>query len=485
MSFIPGQYSLDQILEIRKAFEANTAQGGISPFVDGGSGAALSMQSLDKTFVSLVSSDKDFRFLSQVPKRSVKQVIAEYNKNKSHGGGWYRTSHIGQSDEPRFRDAVLNRLFDEVCYIGEGFDYNKVVDTVDNVADPSLVQGNGALRRAMENLTRASWFHKKANNPLTQDGILEKCLAASSEFVIDARGQLPTADEMKHYSADIRTQYFGLPNKAWMHNTTKALYDQIYDGNGKSWVFQNANQNPGNVGMSNIIRGMYDSNAKDEYINFETDMFMDKHNWGVPMVLDEATGGYVEGPTSLTDSPAIPSVVLANNGSTTGSLFSSSDAGSYKYRVSAGTNLDWSEASSEQTIAVAAGEAVEISITPGSGGKPATRFVVFRSIKPGSNTIRYMIELKRNPTGDTVHLDLNQDIPGTTIIVLGDFNARSTVDETRTYVLTELLSFTKTLFPYGAGGKLRTKQGMVEFYGLVQYFAAEKFRVWKNVPVRL
>ena len=62
MSFIPGQYSLDQILEIRKAFEANTAQGGISPFVDGGSGAALSMQSLDKTFVSLVSSDKDFRF---------------------------------------------------------------------------------------------------------------------------------------------------------------------------------------------------------------------------------------------------------------------------------------------------------------------------------------------------------------------------------------------------------------------------------------
>ncbi|EJZ42307.1 hypothetical protein LEP1GSC178_0098 [Leptospira licerasiae str. MMD4847] len=56
-----GPHTLDQLLEIKKAFEANTAQNGASPFIDyGSSGATLSMQSLDKTFVAIVSTDRDF-----------------------------------------------------------------------------------------------------------------------------------------------------------------------------------------------------------------------------------------------------------------------------------------------------------------------------------------------------------------------------------------------------------------------------------------
>lgn len=65
-----GPYSLDQLIEIQKGFEANTAQNGASPFVDfNSSGATLSMQSLDKVFVALASTDKDFKFFNEVPKR--------------------------------------------------------------------------------------------------------------------------------------------------------------------------------------------------------------------------------------------------------------------------------------------------------------------------------------------------------------------------------------------------------------------------------
>lgn len=484
--FMPGQYTLNQILDIRKAFEANTANNGATPFVDDGSGAALSMQSLDKTFVALVSADKDFSFLSSVPKRGTKQVLAEYNKQRSHGGGWYRSSYIGQSDEPGFRDAILERLFDEVCYIGEGFDYNKVVDTVDNVQDPSLIQGNSALKRAMENLTRASWFGKKSTNKLTHDGFLQKCLNSSSEFVIDSRGQLPSAEEIKHYSADIRTRYFGTVNDAWMHNNTKALYDQYYDGNNRSFVYQNNSQGPGNVGLSNVITGMYDSNARDEYIRFKTDIFMDKHDWRVPMRWNEGTKSFVEGPTDFVKSPNMPTIAVAAQTGTPNSKFSASDAGEYRYRVASGELIHWSQACPEEIATVAAGGAVEITITPDTTGVPASRFAIFRSIRPGSTDIRYMVEIARNTAGaTTVYLDKNDDLPGTSIMVVGDFNAKSTVDETRTVMLTELLPFTKTLFPYGAGGKLRMKLGMVEWYGVLQIFAEEKFRVFKNVPVRL
>lgn len=484
--FTPGQYSLDQILEIRKAFEANTAGNGATPFVDPNNpGATLSMQSLDKTFVAIVSSNKHFKFLSQIPKRGVKQVLAEYNKQESHGGGWYNSSFIGQADEPDYRDASLQRLFDEVCYIGEGFDYNKVVDTVDNVQDPALVQGNSALRRGMENLTRAIWFGSKATNRLTCNGFLTKVEEADSSFVIDSRGQLPDADEIKHHTAEIATRFFGLTNKAWMHPQTKSLFDQIYQNASRDFVYQNASENPGNIGQGNVVKGLYDSNSKDEFLGYETDIFMDKHNWRVPMRRNPANGEMVEGATSLTESPNTPSLAVAAVASDPNSKFAAGDAGVHRYRVSAGGLRHWSAASSAQNVTVPSGGGATLTITPSASGSPTTRFAIFRSIRPGSTDIRYVREITRAAGATTVYVDLNEDIPGTTILVVGDFNAMSAVDESRTYVMSELLPFTKTLFPYGAGGRLRSKLGMVEWYGVPQIFAPEKFRVFKNVPVRL
>lgn len=481
--FTPGQYSLEQILEIRKAFEANTAANGVTPFVDPNNpGAALSMQSLDKTFVAIVSSNVHFKFLSQIPKRGVKQVLAEYNKQDSHGGGWYNSSFIGQSDEPDFRDASLQRLFDEVCYIGEGFDYNKVVDTVDNVQDPSIIQGNSALRRGMENLSRSVWFGSKAINKLTCDGFLTRVRDTNDEFVMDARGQLPDVDEMKYHTSDIASSFFGLPNKAWMHPQTKALFDQVYQGS-REFVFQNAAQNPGNVGQGNVIKGLYDSSSKNEFLLYETDIFMDKHNWRVPMRKSESTGELIEGPTSLSESPNTPSLAVEPVVSDANSKFTT-DAGVHRYRVASGGLRHWSAACESEQVTVPSGGGAELTITPANTGNPATRFAIFRSIKPGSTDIRYMREIVRTPGATTVFVDLNEDIPGTTIMVIGDFNAMSGVDETRTYVLSELLPFTKTLFPYGAGGRIRSKLGMVEWYGVPQIFAPEKFRVWKNIPVR-
>jgi len=483
MSFIPGQYGLDQILEIRKAFEANSASGATGPFVDNSSGATLSMQSLDRTFVALTSTDRDFSFLHQVPKRSVKQVIAEYNKQKSHGGGWYQSSYMGQSDEPIFRDAILKRLYDEICYIGEGFALNKPSDTIESAQDPNLVQGNSAMRRGMENFTRSIWFGDKTKNSYSQNGFLAKVMAADASFVEDCRGQLPDVGLIKQHSASIRTKFMGLTNKLWMHNNTKSLFDQMYESNSRNFVWQNAQSNPGNVGAGNIIRGIHDSNALDDLIQFQTDIWMDKHQWGVPMVMNPATGEMVEGPTSATESPDTPGLALGVPAANPLSKFAANDAGVYKYRVASGTNREWSQACAEASATLAEGESVELTITP--AGVPSTRHVIFRSIKPGSDDIRYMKEVADSGGGTTLYTDKNDDLPGTTIMVMGDFNSRSDSDENRTHILSELLPFTKTLFPYGSGNKFRTKHGMIEAYLVMQILAEEKFRVFKNVPVML
>jgi len=485
---LPSHTSFDELLNIRKAFEANTSNNGASPFIDGSSGSTLSRQSLDTTFVALVSSDADFKFMKYVPRRDVRQVLVEYNRNLSHGGGWYRSSFIGQSDEPSFQDAVLERNFNEMNYMAEAFSFNKVAETVESVQDPEVVQSNAALRRLTESLSRNIWFGNRTLNPLSQMGFEQTISALGSEFVYDCRNQLPTTDVFKEYSATIRSRYFGVANEIWMHPSTRTLFDQTYENLGKTIVYQNQSQNPANVMLGNMIPGIIDSNAKDQTLLFKDDIWMDRHSWGVPMAWDPISKSFIEGPVGDAP-PDTPSFTLTVNVGTPGSKFSASDVGDYIYRVASGgaDYKSWSAATviaptSTATIG-AAGNSVDIAITPAGTGNPAAKFAIFRSIAPGSTTIRYLGEVAKALGPTTTYTDLNENIPGTTIMILGDFNSRSNTDDTRTHVLSELLPPFKTLFPYGAGGKLRMRLGMTEYYAVMQIMAPEKFLVLKNVPV--
>jgi len=482
---LPSHTSFEELLEIRKAFEANTSGNGASPFIDGTSGSTLSRQSLDTTFVSLVSSDNDFKFMKQVPRRDVKQVLVEYNRNLSHGGGWYRSSYIGQSDEPSFTDAVLERKFNEMNYMAEAYAFNKVAETVESVQDPEVVQSNAALRRLTESLSRNIWFGDRTLNPLSQNGFEKTIAAQGSSFVYDCRAQLPTADVFKEMSATIRTKYFGVANDIWMHPATRTLYDQNYEILGKTLVYQNVTQNPANVMMGNIIPGINDSNAKDQKLIFQDDIWLDRHTWGVPMAWNAVSQSFVESPVGELP-PNTPSFSLTVNAAVPGSLFSASDVGIYQYRVAAGGSdyKSWSQAAVAQSATIsAAQDAVDVVITPAGTGNPASKFAIFRSVAAGSTVIRYVGEIAKAVTPTTTYTDLNETIPGTTIMILGDFNSRSNTDESRTHVMSELLAPFKTLFPYGAGGKLRMRLGMVEYYSVLQIMAPEKFIVLRNVPV--
>lgn len=482
---LPSHTSFDELLEIRKAFEANTSNNGASPFIDGTSGSTLSRQSLDTTFVALVSSDNDFKFVKQVPRRDVRQVLVEYNRNLSHGGGWYRDSYIGQSDEPSFQDAVLERKFNEMNYMAEAYSFNKVAETVESVQDPEVVQSNAALRRLTESLSRNIWFGNRSLNPLSQNGFEQTISAQGTQFVIDARGQLPTVDMFKEYTSIIRTKFFGLANEVWMHPSTKTLFDQTYESTGKTVVYQNQSQNPANVLLGNITPGINDSNAQNQLLLFKDDIWMDRHTWDVPKKWDYLTQSFVEGPVGDLP-PDTPSFTLTVNALVAGSKFEASDVGDFDYRVAAGGSdyKSWSQAAVAQTATIAAAlDAVDVVITPAGTGNPASRFAIFRSVAPGSTTIRYVAEIAKAVTPTTTFTDLNDTIPGTTIMVLGDFNSRSNTDDTRTHVMSELLPPFKTLFPYGAGGKLRTRLGMCEYYSVLQIMAPEKFVIFKNVPV--
>ena len=471
--------SLEEIMTIRKAFEANPGVTDIAQLVDGG---ALSMQFIDTTMVSIVSSDADYKFLAEIPKRGVDQVLAEYNKNKSHGGGNYRTSFVDQSADPGFADAYVKRLYDQMAYMAEGFKYNRVISKVRNTNDPEIVESTAAMNRMLINLSRALWHGDKSSLSLEFDGFIKKVSSQGSAFVYDCRGALPTAQVIQQKAAEIRTKYFGLVNKFMIPIGTKNLVDSQFVGNGQ-YVIQNVQAGPEGVMQANGVQGVLSNAADQGKILYDTDLWIDESNFDVPLDWDRSTDALVEKAIGETP-PGTPSVSVAVTTSVPNSKWTAGEAGDIKYRVASQGTGGVSAACSPVHDAVhnmAAAGAATLTITHSDTPGYTEALIIYRETSVGSGVYRKIKRIPRTTGATTTFVDLNEDLPGYGVGVLGDFNSRSNSDEKRTFVLSELMKPLKTTFPPGVGG-LRLNVGMIEYYSVLQLFAPEKFVVFKNLP---
>jgi hypothetical protein len=115
-------------------------------------------------------------------------------------------------------------------------------------------------------------------------------------------------------------------------------------------------------------------------------------------------------PNNLPNAPAVTAVAAAASGS----LFLGSDAGNYIYEVFAVNEYGIGLGARTAAVAVTAGDAVTITITP-NAIKPGTGFIICRSAKDGgADTIMEMVRVgidTQNAT--TVVVDKNEDLPGT------------------------------------------------------------------------
>ena len=469
--------SFEELNYIRKSLEANPGLTDIKDLVGGG---ALSAQFLDNVLVAIIETDNDFRFLKELPKRKITQVIAEYTKQISTGWTNYYTSFVNQNDDPRFVDTQLKRLYDQVAFLSEGFQYNRVIANVQNIEDPEVIQANSAMMRILRSLSTAIWHGDKDTLSVEFTGFKEKIQKEVPENVYDCRGQLPSISVIKDFASKIRRKYYGLPNKMYVSVGTKNLIDNTIVGDSNHYVFTDATKT-GSVFQSKNVAGIYSSQAKDGVILYDVDLWIDDSNLEPPKVYDPNTNSYIEGSIGK-EPPNTPIVYVSVQYNIPGSLWGSGDAGTIRYRVSAINSKGISQASTPFSVYVNAGVAVEITITPDTNGPYAEAFVIFRETSPGSGIYKKIKRIKRSTNFSTVYVDLNEDLPGTTIAILGDFNSRSTADETRTCVLSELLPPLKTTFPPGIAG-LRQYTGMIEYYCVLQIFAPEKFVLFKNIPV--
>ena len=481
------QSTIEEIRVIRKVLEVNS-NPAVTDIAALTSGGALSRQFLDGEMVSIVESDVNFRFLKETPTRSVDQTLAEYTKNLSHGAGrHYGSSFIGQSDNPKLADAQLKRFYDEMCYLSEGGVFSKASTLVKNIQDPEIVQTNAATMRLMRNLAISMWHGNKDTNMFEFNGFKTKIESENPEFVFDCRGNLPTVDVISDFAARISTKWFGTANKIWVSPGTRNLINNTYQSSGNVMVWQNNSQNPGNINLGNIVKAYQVSEAYNGELLICSDIWTSRADMDVPKIPSPTNPQLeIEGATGP-DAPHAPTFTVSPLPVTSNSLFDSAYAGNTKYRVAAmakGESSIAAPASSGTNIIVGGG--ATITITPAVTGTPAEAFRLYRETKPGSGIFRWFKDIKNNAplTPTTIYNDLNADIPGTSIGVMGDFNTVSNSDINRTYILSELMPLLKTTYPYGVGGTTVKQQLLaLDYFCVLQIFAIEKFVLFKNMPV--
>jgi hypothetical protein len=472
--------SSDELREIRKALSANSGITDIAALYGGG---ALSMQFLDTTMASMVATNKDFRFLNAMPKRGVDEVIAEYTQYKNHGDNFYSDSYVQQSSDPRYGDAALKRQYDQMTYLAEGFQFAKVLKQVRNIQDPETVQANSALMRVLISLSRTIWYGDSTTSPYQSTGFVKKLTTLGGFHVFDCRGVLPSTNQVKQLVAQLYIDKFAVANQFWMPVGTKNLFDNYFVNSNQQTVFQNQSQNPGNVAQGNITPFIYADEAYDGKVNLLSDRWLDKHNQGVPMVYNPATDSYAEGATDVLAPNAPTLAVAAVAPVVPNSLWDLSWNGkTIRYRVAAKNSKGASIASAISSAVIATNGAMQLTITPAGGGQVADSFLIFRETNDGTGVYKLIDIVQKAVTPTTVYVDLNLYLPGYGVGVLGDFNSRSDSDETRTFMLSELLAPLKTVFPLGIGGQ-RVYTGMVEYYVVPQIFVPEKFVLFINLPV--
>jgi len=120
-----------------------------------------------------------------------------------------------------------------------------------------------------------------------------------------------------------------------------------------------------------------------------------------------AAGDQIKRPETAT------SVTLVAAASVAGSKFGASDAGDYIYQVFAVNAKGISEGRlAAGAVTVASGGSVTITITP-NNAKPVSGYIICRSKKNDTSRLMEMTQIPAGTGATTVHVDLNNDLPGT------------------------------------------------------------------------
>jgi hypothetical protein len=363
-------------------------------------GRALEVQDIEATMINAMREQReDCKLMNLVKKRPVHSTVHEYNRRLDVGEYENLTADEGGGSEDN--DQTIKRVTRNIKYLQDRravTDQMEIVDGYENAVESEKIGGTLNVLKGAEFLN----FHGDSKVVPTQyDGLVAQILADSNPYpnVKDLRGKSLTAYGEKALNEMTRI-INGRGGDASLIFFPPVIAEQIQD----------------------LVRDRLRFGTEDRKAALVVDTYPTP--FGSTLHFGEEAGSdklfKVKGPVfpngKVDKRPNPPASVAAAAAVNSNSQFFAADAGDYNYAVHSISKYGISDGKLiTAVVAVAAGKAVNLTITPDSS-KPGTGFVITRSEKDGT-ALMEVCRIANSGSATTTFVDLNADLPGTASMI--------------------------------------------------------------------
>ncbi|HET7674203.1 MAG TPA: hypothetical protein VFL54_01640, partial [Gammaproteobacteria bacterium] len=370
-----GAMRSDQASELRKALEAGYGSD-VSQLTGG---AALRVQSLERAMLSTIQENEHFKLFNALAKSDATATVDEWTEQDGVGG------HLGGSTNTETGSinpatGSYNRRVGLVKYLMTLRQVSFVQSLQSAIAESEAVEAqNGALQL----LTDAEFLCFEGDSavvPTEFDGIGAQIASLNSaDHLLDAEGQSLNSINLLADAAATIASYgnFGKPTDIFWSQKVQADMDIGLD---PAFRVPLTDVPGGGVNLGSPVIGLRTSQGN---IKTQADVFVRDEAQQTPFEVAE-NGRFAGIAAANNFKPAAVAPVAAAGGAD--SKWGAAHAGNYYYAVAGINAKGQSNALISAQVAVAAGEAVTLTISPSASGEE-TGYVIYRGRKNGTNAL--------------------------------------------------------------------------------------------------
>lgn len=406
-----GGASMESVDSLNKALQAGSITGRETTNMMDASGAALKVESLEKTLKHLTFRENDIKFWKYIPKKPAYNTVEEFNQQTSYGND--RGGFNAEGELPEEEDSVYVRRAQLVKYLGVTKNVTHqmtlVNNNIGNIMQKTIKDGTLWILRKLDQslfFGNEKLVNLEFNGFLAQqeqsDSWQDRNAYLNSEHVIDMRGKSLSEDAIESGANSIVESY-GLATQLYTAPSVLSGFVKQFYGN--KFIM------PNTQALQAGIMGQRVQQFESQFgpIGLNQDIFFKKKP--AKTAQSEATSD---------KAPNAPIIVVETVGaSVANSKWDSDFAGNVTYAVAAFNRYGESKltVASTATTVVAHG-AADITITDGGGTHKASAYRIYRSETGKTGTYYPIFEvsvddvsrgLDRAATGKV--RDLNRFIP--------------------------------------------------------------------------
>lgn len=407
-----GAMQQEEVDSLRKALEIGYTLPSLAP-ADPGVGAAYRVESLDRTLYSALWDEQHAPLFRTVPKDSARSVLEEHNVLLAYGDE-RQSLFVPEIALPEEANTTIKRRQTRIKYLAVMGRASFVATVIENAhGDPVTIETANKAKLLVSQNERALFYADSAMDDLEYDGFEKLIRQDAPNNYIDPRSSINVEMVIDAVAKVARRPNFGRADTLFLDLLNFAALSKQILASGRYAISGAGNQLVAGAAVKSI-------ETANGLVALQPDVFLTDGR-GDPDGTFNATalGEVGKRPGTPTNSTAIGTAG-------TGSSFTGSYIGAYRYKVVAVGPRGRSAPVSIGPVTPTSGVNITFGITPDPASPLPTHFRIYRTATGGAaGTELYIMRVAASGVAEVTVTDTNAYLPGATDAFLFSFNAQA------------------------------------------------------------